>query len=314
MAFDTRHGRLILLAVLILAGSFGLSIVQNYLAWGYWMNRSTLASEIMTMDRLLALSVYESPSPSSTSFVVEDTRSEATRIALAACEQRFNECRDGMVLKTILTKWPLSDSAPQVNKTVTSESFTQCLKLAHQPETRRSRGFDRPSEPNLPSTWPGGPLAGFAAVVSRDDVKYAFVPYRTRELSDDRYFYGEILCRLDPTGVVHHKSAGWFLEIAGFEGFDWKVFWVVNAGLCLLAGALVLMRVDSAKARWIVAVVLSIPMTIAITGLLWFAAFVQTPRWSVVALLSAAPLLVTATVMLVRLRAHWRNADVAVSD
>jgi hypothetical protein len=105
--------------------------------------------------------------------------------------------------------------------------------------------------------------------------------------------YGEVLCRIDAATVTGIRSVRWFLEIAGLEGIDWRVFWPLDV-ILLLSGWLFFRRIN-ARAHRTRVIVIAVAMSGVTIGFLAFGLTNEFPWsafWFIAATLLGVPLLI----------------------
>lgn len=197
------------LTVLLALVGFAAASLEQRLLWGYWLARPHI--DLVRPDAVAAFSVFTT-GPDGSGY----RRSDRMRVIARSAEQCRgidDNCLEGHLLRAL---GPLL--TPATPEWTTAE---------------------------FAATWSNLPAPHFqpreivALRLSTDTTERAAFCYRSAELSNDRFTYGETLVSLEgPRPRIVHRTQSQF-EIAGLEALTIWVLWPLNVLVLLCASGLI---------------------------------------------------------------------------
>jgi hypothetical protein len=195
--------------------SFTVSTISSRVYWGYFLFRPRLPSAVRSFQKITAIVPVKTAEASATlpPFVVD---TEATiEKSIDYCRKYRYECLDERILLFLKAKemLPLRYSFDLSEFPPIKELLTLSGLLASSDEGYESRNFMR-----------GTLVTGIAA----DGTRLLFLGMVGGQLSNDHYPYYEAVFRLDSDVVPRYLSGNrFFFDVAGAEGFEWYVMFLV---------------------------------------------------------------------------------------
>lgn len=201
-----------LLGTVGLTGLIAVGFSKSY--WGYWFQRPDVLSETYSLESVEQVIPIEKSDTTSTQFRVDTHYSKDA--AYAATDYSFLDERHWV---TLVDAGVLPETFAFDQDLGLFEEFHQQLSatgLLVSPEP----GYETLAEE----------MQGVITVGTTDEGKQlALVSLRGGQLSNDHYPYYEMVFNLEPrTGeLTFVRGQRFFFDIAGIEGFEWPILWLV---------------------------------------------------------------------------------------
>ena len=194
--------------------SLGLAVLQNWVLWGYWFSRPTLAEALEEGSVVRGFSMLDFRSGGVTQVPDRGTAAEAAR---RVCQPERNECREGRLVARAERVFGALEGVPQVDSTILATAWAELKGRGWLPQVR---------DPQYRES--GVPKAGLALLFVKGNQDLLLLAYRTSEIANDRYAYSEVLQEIGPGEVRIIQQTRFFLDIAGLEGLEWPILWPLN--------------------------------------------------------------------------------------
>ncbi|MGE0452400.1 MAG: hypothetical protein AB7O37_05610 [Vicinamibacteria bacterium] len=194
----------------------GLAVAENRALWGYWISRPSLCRELQAGDPISGFSMLRF-SPIGEVAGVMDRRA-AHEAASRFCEPETNECREGSLILCLKRQGVKLEAVPEVPLERYATVLLPSVVRQWEPEAT-----------DLAYKQSSRPAHGVAIAFTRNSDQFLLIGYRTSEIANDSYAYGEILYRIEGDRAAVVRRVRFLLDIAGVEGLEWPLLWPLNA-------------------------------------------------------------------------------------
>ena len=194
--------RLLRAGSVLLMTSLAISLLANYLLWGYWISRPSLIGYLDEADDLKGISVVSIDTSDAPSLL--SSRDYRLDAYVSFCTYSRNLCLEGRLAQRVRDIW--GDLAPASELGDRALAAIESVHLVGE----------------------SSPVLGVAVHYIRGNSEEVLVAYRSGELTNDRFQFAESLIQLGAQSPPFLQAqVDYFFEISGLEDVTWTLLWPV---------------------------------------------------------------------------------------